>query len=182
MGGSLSIWCGYRSGNDPIVQLFSSYLEADLSNISFFSGIICGSLCLASCLYGIIFLTPLREHWMHYPFVIFTFCSFIYIAALAAIIRSSGYIAFNVVNDYCTENFSYWEIKHLGSFALQLDVTYTDVERISLCSDSCPCGTVNEGLWGKFANDYDYELERELKNFEGASYNALACPNLYEQY
>lgn len=59
LGGIVSIYCGYKSGNDALMKFYSSWLEQDLAYMSYLIGIIVGSFAIFMSLFGIMLASPI---------------------------------------------------------------------------------------------------------------------------
>ena len=130
------------------MSAFSRYLSADIQEVVRIAAITAGSSVLAVTMLGVVMMTPCQRKWMYYIYQPVSLLCFAVLMGAGLYLIYCGYVASELLTDYCSNTFERWTHMPYGYFAVDLDNTQVELERTYLCSSKCPCVKIMfEELW-----------------------------------
>eukprot|EP00347_Sterkiella_histriomuscorum_P006329 403353169 len=147
---------------------YGKYLPENLSDMTFYLGIVMGSLLAFLCFIGILLTTKIKHCIVTCPFGVLTFTIFAVYYVLGILCLAAGFYGAEAFSDYCSnQDLDYWAGFDLFDYVKEIDNTYLELNKQLMCTDICQCSPYDV----KKFDGYTFAG----KNFTGSNYNLKSC-------
>ncbi|CDW78190.1 tetraspanin family protein [Stylonychia lemnae] len=179
---SFSMYWAIKAKKMNIWLSYGKFLPENLSDLTFYLGIVLGCLLTFLFFIGILLVTRIKHCIISCPVIIIicqgahdliqfgvcTFIIFIVYYMLGILSLAAGFYGKEAFTDYCNNrDLDYWSGFALFDYVKEIDNTYLELNKQLMCTDICPCSKYNERAY----QGYNFTA----KNFSGSNKNVIKC-------